>query len=82
MQLSFTGKVLLSKKLSIHSNDMFSDFHSVPGNLTFAQGVELLKKEAAGNVSGSKALEAEKSVQSAQTRTRVEAKDQAICCNP
>lgn len=82
MQLSFTGKVLLFKKLSIHSNDMFSDFHSVPGNLTFAQGVELLKKEAAGNVSGSKALEAEKSVQSAQTRTRVEAKDQAICCNP
>jgi hypothetical protein len=83
MQLSFTGKVLFFKRISIHSNDTFSDFHSVPGNLTFAQGVELLKKEAAGNRSGSKAEEAErKSVQSAQTRNRVEAKGQAICCNP
>ena len=83
MQLSFTGKVLFLKKISIHSNDTFSDFHSVPGNLTFAQGVELLKKEAAGNLSASKAREVEpKSVQSAQTRTRAEAKDQAICCNP
>jgi hypothetical protein len=75
MQLSFTGKVLLFKKLSIHSNDMFSDFHSVPANLTFAQGVELLKKEAAGNVSAKGAEAEPKSVQSAQTRTRVEAKD-------
>jgi hypothetical protein len=84
MQLSFTGKILLFKKLSIHSDDLFSDFHSVPGNLTFAQGVELLKKEAAGsgNLSPSKAVEAEKSVQSAQTRTRAEVKDQAVCCNP
>jgi hypothetical protein len=83
MQLSFTGKVLFFKKISIHSNDTFSDFHSVPGNLTFAQGVELLKKEAADNSSGSKAVEAgRKSIESAQTRNRVEAKDQAICCNP
>jgi hypothetical protein len=83
MQLSFTGKVLFVKKISIHSNDTFSDFHPVPGNLTFAQGVELLKKEAAGNLSDSKAVEAERrSVQSAQTRNRVEAKGQAVCCNP
>jgi hypothetical protein len=83
MQLSFIGKVLFVKKISIHSNETFSDFHSVPGNLTFAQGVELLKKEAAGNLTGSKAVEAErKSLQSAQTRNRIEAKDQAICCNP
>ena len=83
MQLAFTGKVLFFKKISIHSNDTFSDFHSVPRNLTFAQGVELLKKEAAGNPPGSKAVEAErKSVQSAQTHTRVEAEDQALCCNP
>ena len=83
MQLSFTGKVLFFKKISIHSNDTFSDFHSVPGNLTFAQGVELLKKEAVENLPGSKTVEAEgKSVQSAQTRTRVEARDQAVCCNP
>ncbi len=83
MELAFTGKVLFLKKISIHSNDTFSDFHAVPGNLTFAQGVELLKKEAAGNFSGSKAVEAErKSVESAQNRNRVEAKDQAVCCNP
>jgi hypothetical protein len=83
MQLSFTGKVLFLKKISIHSNDTFSDFHPVPGNLTFAQGVELLKKEAAGNPLDSKAEQAErKPVQSAQTRNRVETKDQAICCNP
>lgn len=83
MQLSFIGKVLFVKKISIHSNEIFSDFHSVPDNLTFAQGVELLKREAAGNLPNSKAIEAEqKSVQSAQTRNRVEARDQAICCNP
>lgn len=83
MQLSFTGKVLFFKKISIHSNDVFSDFHSVPRNLTFAQGVELLKKEAGENLSASKAVEAgRKPVQSAQTRTRAETKDQAVCCNP
>jgi hypothetical protein len=47
MELSFTGKVLFVKKLNIHSSETFSDFRPVPGNLTFAQGVELLKKEAA-----------------------------------
>jgi hypothetical protein len=83
MQLAFTGKVLFVKKISMHSNDTFSDFHSVPSNLTFAQGVELLKKEAAENRSGSKAVEAEqKSLESAQNHNRVEAKDQAVCCNP
>ena len=83
MQLSFTGKVLFVKKISMHSNDTFSDFHPVPRGLTFAQGVDLLKKEAAGNFSGSKAVEAERqSMESAQTRNRVEAKGQAICCNP
>lgn len=47
MELSFTGKVLLVKRLSIHSSETFSNFRPVPPNLTFAQGVELLKKEAA-----------------------------------
>jgi len=83
MQLAFTGKVLFVKKISMHSNDTFSNFHSVPSSLTFAQGVELLKKEAAENPSRSKAVEVEhKSVESAQNRHRVEAKDQAVCCNP
>jgi hypothetical protein len=60
MQLSFTGKVLFFKKISMHSNDIFSDFRPVPHNLTFAQGVELLKKEAAENPPGAKAVEAER----------------------
>jgi hypothetical protein len=46
MELSFTGKILLFKKLTIRSSDVFSGFHPVPGDLTFAQGVEMLKKEA------------------------------------
>lgn len=83
MQLSFTGKVLLLKKLSIHSDDSFSDFHRVPGNLTFAQGVELLKREAAENPAGSKTVEANsKSMVSAQNRNRHEANEQALCCAP
>ena len=52
MELSFTGKILLVKNLSIRSNDVFSDFHPVPPNLTFAQGVELLKKELADEQAG------------------------------
>ncbi len=47
MELSFTGKILLLKKLSLRSSDIFSDFRQVPSNLTFAQGVQLLEKEAA-----------------------------------
>ena len=45
--LSFTGKILLFKKLKIRSTDTFSDFHAVAPDLTFAQGVALLEKEAA-----------------------------------
>jgi len=47
MDLSFTGKILIFKKLSISSSECFTDFHSAPSNLTFAQGVELLKKHQA-----------------------------------
>ena len=45
MELSFTGKILLFKRLTIKSSDVFSGFRPVP-DLSFAQGVELLKKEA------------------------------------
>ena len=47
MDLAFTGKILLIKSLSIKSSEVFSDFRRAPPNLTFAQGVELLKKQAA-----------------------------------
>jgi hypothetical protein len=47
MELSFTGRVLFFKKLEIRSSDIFSDFRPVPKDLNFAQGVDLLKEEAA-----------------------------------
>ena len=47
MSLAFTGKILIFKRLDIRSDEVFSDFHEVANNLTFAQGVELLKKQEA-----------------------------------
>ena len=47
MSLSFTGKILLFKNLSVKSNEVFSDFRRVPASTTFAQGVEMLKAEEA-----------------------------------
>src|SRR5271169_675943 len=45
MSLNFTGKILLVKNLSIVSTEVFSGFKQVPPDLTFAQALELLKKE-------------------------------------
>ena len=45
MTLSFTGKILLVKNLSISSTETFSGFKRVRSDLTFAQALELLKKE-------------------------------------
>jgi hypothetical protein len=45
MTLKFTGKILLLKTLNISSTEVFSGFRQVPSNLTFAQAMELLKKE-------------------------------------
>ena len=45
MSLSFTGKILLIKNLSMVSDEVFSDFRRVPDDLSFAQGVKLLKTE-------------------------------------
>jgi hypothetical protein len=47
MSLDFTGKILLFKSLKIQSNEIASDFQPAPPDLTFAQGVDLLKKHAA-----------------------------------
>jgi hypothetical protein len=47
MDLAFTGKMLLFKSLNIKSTEIFSDFHTVPADLTFAQGLDLLKKQQA-----------------------------------
>lgn len=48
MQLSFTGKALFFKSINIHDTEDSSDFHRVPGHMTFAQGVEMLKKQHTG----------------------------------
>ncbi len=47
MTLTFTGKILLFKSLAIKSDEVFSDFRRVPGDTTFAQGIEMLKAEQA-----------------------------------
>jgi hypothetical protein len=47
MALALTGKVLLVKSLNIKSTEVFSDFLPVPSTLTFAQGLDLLKKQEA-----------------------------------
>jgi len=45
MSLSFTGRMLLFKSLKIASDEVFSNFHPVPSNMTFAEGVALVKKQ-------------------------------------
>ncbi len=45
MNLAFTGKVLLFKSLNIKSNETFTDFRPAPTNLTFKEGVQLLRKQ-------------------------------------
>jgi len=45
MTLNFTGKILLFKSLNISSTEVFSGFKQVPADLTFAHGLEVLKKE-------------------------------------
>ncbi|MGB9073011.1 MAG: hypothetical protein WCC22_10115 [Terriglobales bacterium] len=47
ISLDFTGRILLFKSLSIKSTEVFSDYKPVPSDLTFAQALELLKKEGA-----------------------------------
>jgi len=81
MELSFTGKILLLKKLSIQSTDTFSDFHPVPSDLTFAQGVELLKKQAsqADASTSDKAKPVRKKNGSAEEKAEAESKQ--ICCD-
>ncbi|MGH9528453.1 MAG: hypothetical protein ACRD2S_00875, partial [Terriglobales bacterium] len=47
MDLSFTGKALFFKTLNIKAKEVYTDFHPAPPDLTFAQGVDLLKKQQA-----------------------------------
>lgn len=45
ISLNITGKLLLFKGLKMDSDEVLSDFHKMPDNLTFAQAVEILKTE-------------------------------------
>lgn len=47
MDLHLTGKILIFRSFREISDEIFSDFHTVPSDTTFAQGVELLKAERA-----------------------------------
>ena len=82
MQLSFTGKILIFKKLNIQSNDVFSDFRRVPSNLTFAEAVDLLKKEAARAESADSAKQSfrREKAQGALKEAGDEA-DKDLCCD-
>jgi hypothetical protein len=45
MNLKITGKILFFKGISMISDEALSEFHSVPQDLTFAKGVDLLRNE-------------------------------------
>lgn len=45
MHLNLSGKILMFKGLNIVSDEVLSDFHRLPTQLTFAQGVQILKTE-------------------------------------
>ncbi len=45
MRLNITGKILMFKTLSMVSDEVFSDYRRVSDNLSFAQGVKLLRAE-------------------------------------
>jgi hypothetical protein len=47
MTLTFSGRILLFKRLDLNSTEVFSRFKRVPADLTFAQALDLLKKEEA-----------------------------------
>ena len=47
MSLAFTGRILFFKRIDLKSTEVLSDFHPVPHDLSFGQGVELLKKQEA-----------------------------------
>jgi hypothetical protein len=45
MRLRFTGKILLFKSLNINEHETAFDYRRAPDNLSFADGVEFLKKQ-------------------------------------
>ena len=60
MQLKITGKVLFFKTLNYNSTTTYSDFHPAPPDLSFAEGVEFLKKQQAALAMNEQGIEAQK----------------------
>ncbi len=54
MKLNFDGKALIFKPIHIRDDDRASNFRRIPNNLSFAQGVELLRKEESSAVAEKK----------------------------
>jgi hypothetical protein len=54
MSLTFTGKILFFKSIAIKSDEVFNGFRRVASDITFAQGVEMLKAEEAKLAEGQK----------------------------
>jgi hypothetical protein len=46
LTLHFTGRVMLFKSLVVDSTEVFDGFKQVPSDLTFAQALDLLKKDS------------------------------------
>src|SRR6266496_3608580 len=44
IDMAFTGRILLFKSVNVRSTETYSDFQPVAADLTFAQGVDLLKQ--------------------------------------
>lgn len=45
MKLNFDGKAVIFKPIHIRDDDQASNFHVIPNDLTFAQGIELLRRQ-------------------------------------
>jgi hypothetical protein len=63
MSLNMSGKILMFKSFSMVWDEILSDFRRMPDNLTFAQGVAILKTEEvklAHNQHATEAVEAKK----------------------
>ena len=81
MQLAFTGKILLIKKLNIESTDVFFDFHPVPSDLSFSQGVELLEKQASEPQSASTPVPKPNQKSRTTQPPKTEDEAQKLCCH-
>ena len=44
IDMAVTGKIFLFKSINVQSKETYSDFHPIASDLTFAQGVDLLKQ--------------------------------------